>query len=194
MRSGSGKSAVVRKIALCAMLMALSTVIGILCKDWCTWGVYYRLTFENFPVIIAGFLFGPFWGAAVGAGADVVSCLMSTNPAVNYVITLGAAMVGLCAGIVPLIVKAVSGGIRFRLSLALAVASAHLFGQVIIKSIGKIFYFSMPKEGIFVGAGFSLVVGTVEYFLIRKLLSNREIRSHLSGLSPVLSAENAEEK
>lgn len=191
MRTASNGSRTVRKITLCAMLMSLSVVIGIICKNWFTIGVYYRVTFENFPVIIAGFLFGPLWGAAVGAGADVVSCLLSTNPAVNFVITIGAATVGLLSGLVPLVFR--RARVPFSLKLALSVASAHLIGQVAIKSIGKIMYFGMPVYGIFIGLGISAVVGTAEFFFIRLLLSNSEIASHLADITDNLPGKRKED-
>ena len=49
---------------------------------------------------------------------------------------------------------------------AFAVASAHIIGQVIIKSIAKILWLGMPTVGAFIGLGVSLVVGTVEFFAI----------------------------
>ena len=191
MRTASNGSHTVRKITLCAMLMALSVVIGVACKNWFTWNLYYRVTFENFPVIIAGFLFGPLWGAAVGAGADVVSCLLSTNPSVNFVITIGAATVGILSGLIPLLFRRTRA--PFSLKLALAVAAAHLFGQVVIKSIGKIMYFGMPIYGIFIGLAISAVVGTAEFFFIRLLLSNAEIASHLSDITDMLPRKTKED-
>ena len=190
-RSGSSSS-LVRTLVLNAMLMALSVVIGIVCKTAFTWDVYYRVTFENFPIIISGFLFGPIWGAAVGAGADVVSCLCSPNPAVNPVITVGAAAVGIISGLVPMIFGKLSKKFRFSLSLAVSVALSHAIGQVLIKSIAKIVYFGMPKIGIVIGAAISLGVGTVEFFFIRTLLFNREIASHLSGVTRHLPSNGKE--
>jgi ECF transporter S component (folate family) len=165
------------------MLMALSVVIGILCKNFFTWGVYYRVTFENFPVILAGFCFGPLYGAVAAAGADVISCLCSTNPMVNPVITLGAAAVGFISGIVPYLFRRCGSAAGPRTVLAVTVALAHLIGQVLIKSVGKIWMFGMPWWGIFVGLGISVFVGCAEFFFIRSLLKNREIAESLRALA-----------
>ena len=165
------------------MLMALSVVIGILCKNFLTWGVYYRVTFENFPVILAGFCFGPLYGAAAAVGADVISCLCSTNPMVNPVITCGAAAVGFLSGLVPYLFRKTGSSAKPGAVLAVTVASAHLIGQVLIKSIGKMWMFGMPWYGIFVGLGISAAVGCAEFFFIRSLLKNPEISKSLEGLS-----------
>ncbi len=179
----NSSSSGLRKISITAMLMALSVVIGILCKNFLTWGVYYRVTFENFPVILAGFCFGPVYGAAAAVGADIISCLCSTNPMVNPVITCGAAAVGFLSGFVPYLFRKSGSKASLRLVLAVTVALAHLIGQVIIKSIGKMWMFHMPWYGIFVGLGISLVVGCAEYFFIRSILKNAEISKALEGLS-----------
>lgn len=154
-----------RVLAVAALLTALSVVIGIVCKNFLTFQIYYRITFENMPVILAGILFGPWVGGAVGLCADLISCLCSTNPAVNPLISLGAFCVGLMAGLGSRMVPKGS-----RLRLLLAVGLAHLVGQVCIKSVAKIVWFGMPWWGVFICAGISLVVGTIEFFLLRELL------------------------
>ena len=156
----------VQVLTLSAMLTATGVVIGILCKNFMTFNVYYRFTLENLPVIMAGLLFGPLVGAAVGGSADIISCLCSTNPALNPVITLGAIAVGLCAGIVPqFIIRRRGTG-----QIVLATALAHIIGQVGIKSIGKVLWFGMPVWGIFIGLGVSFVAGAVECFIIHGVM------------------------
>ncbi len=166
----------VRVLTASALLAALSAVIGILCKNLFTFNVYYRVTFENAPVILAGILFGPGVGAAVGVCGDAVSCLMSTNPALNPVISLGAAAVGAMAGIAPYIIRKSK-----RAQTALAVILAHLVGQVAVKSVGKILYFSMPWQGVFIGLGISLAVGVAEWLLLCWLRNVRGLDRLMGG-------------
>ncbi len=156
----------VKKLTICAMLTAVSVVIGIICKNFFTFGIYYRVTFENMSVIMAGALFGPVAGAMVGAAADVVSCLCSTNPAVNPVITLGAAVVGASAGVIARYVIPK----RSDAQLALAAGTAHLLGQVAVKSVAKMIWFGMPWWGSLIGLGISAVVAPLEFLAIRTLL------------------------
>ena len=167
----------VKVLTLTAMLIAMSVVIGILCKNFLTWNIYYRFTLENLPIFFVAIAFGPFMGAAAGVIADLVSCLCSTNPAVNPIISIGALMVGLMAGLISHHIKFNSDLIRIICS----VAAGHIVGQVGIKSIGKILWYGMPWYGIFIGLGFSVVAGAIEVFLLRYLFKNKGIQSSLKG-------------
>lgn len=168
----------VKALTLAAMLIAMSVVIGILCKNFLTWNIYYRFTLENLPVFFAGVAFGPFVGAAVALCADLISCLCSTNPALNPLISLGALAVGFLGGFV-------SHHLSFRSEnarLLCTVALGHLIGQVGLKSLAKILMYGMPWYGIFLGLGFSVLAGTIEFFLLRALFRNGSIRSGLKGI------------
>jgi len=159
------------RLTLAAMLMAMSFVAGLFCKNFLTFGIYYRVTFENLAVILAGILLGPFYGAAVGIGEDVISCLMSTNPAVNPVITAGAAMVGFLSGLIAKYIIRKHSLIQY----IAAAYIAHLVGQVLIKSVGKIFYFGMPWYGIFIGLAISLAVAAVEVAIIALIMKTKPV-------------------
>lgn len=167
---------VTKVLTTAALLAALSAVIGILCKNMFTFNIYYRITFENAPIILAGLLYGPVVGAMVGVCADAVSCLMSSNPALNPIISLGAAAVGAISGLVPMVLRR-----GVRLQTAVAVALAHLIGQVGIKSIGKILYFGMPWQGIFIGLGVSVIVGIFEAMLICWMRTNKGLVKFMGG-------------
>ena len=168
--------AVTRILTTAALLAALSAVIGIICKNLFTFNIYYRLTFENAPIILAGLLYGPLVGAMVGICADAVSCLMSTNPALNPIISLGAAAVGAISGAIPMVIRR-----GVKLQTATAVFLAHLIGQVGIKSIAKMIYFSMPWQGIFLGLVFSAIVGVMEYLLLSWMRTNKGLVKFMGG-------------
>lgn len=168
----------IKRLTFAALMCAMSIVIGIICKNLLTYAVYYRITFENMPIILAAFLLGPVYGVFVGVGADIISCLCSTNPAVNPIITLGAASVGLISGIIPMIFRK-----RNTFTLALSVSLSHVIGQVAIKSVAKILYFGMPKIGILIGLGFSVFAGSVEFILIRLILKNQALKKQLDKLN-----------
>ena len=122
-----------------AMLTALSIVIGIFCKNFLNFGLgLFRITFENFPIILAGIMFGPVAGAFVGIAADVLSYVLSTQSlAITPVVTLGAALVGCVSGVVSRYIVKKQGSLR----IVVSVLSAHLVGSVIVKSIGLFVYY-----------------------------------------------------
>ena len=122
-----------------AMLAAMGVVIGIFCKNFLNFGNgLFRITLENFPVIIAGLAFGPVVGACVGAVADIISYMLSTQSfAISPIVTLGAAMVGAVSGLVSHYVIKREGNARVIVS----VAAAHLVGSILIKSLGLFAYY-----------------------------------------------------
>ena len=122
-----------------AMLAAISVVIGIFCKNFLNFGNgLFRITLENFPIILAGIAFGPVVGACVGAVADIISFMLSTQTlAISPIVTLGAAAVGAVSGLMSHYVIKREGNARVILS----VAAAHLVGSIIIKSVGLFMYY-----------------------------------------------------
>ena len=131
----------VRILATAAMLGALSVVIGIFCKNFLNFaGGLFRITFENFPIILSGILFGPAVGAAVGIVSDMVSYFLSTQSfAISPIVTLGAALVGAVSGIVSnYIIKK-----RGRLQVIASVVAAHAIGSLAVKTFGIFAYYDL---------------------------------------------------
>ena len=160
----------VRVLVFSAMLAAISVVIGIFCKNFLNFGNgLFRITFENFPIILAGIAYGPVAGACVGAVSDIVSYILSTQSfAISPIVTIGAAMVGAVSGIVSHYVVRREGLIRILLS----VISAHAVGSLIIKSIGLFMYYEwlvlwrIPTY---------IIIGVLEALLICALYKNKYI-------------------
>ena len=129
----------VKTLTTAAMLTALSVVIGIFCKNFLNFGMgLFRITFENFPIILSGIMFGPWVGAFVGIASDVLSYILSTQSfAITPVVTLGAALVGVVSGAVSHYVVKKEGAFRIIAS----VVAAHFVGSIIVKSIGLFVYY-----------------------------------------------------
>ena len=155
------------RITMLAMLTAISVVVGIVCKNAFTFMIYYRFTLENIGVLAAG--------AIVGFASDAISCLLSTNPQLNPMISLGAITVGAVSGFASRLLSRAKPALRY----AVAVSTSHILGQVLIKSVGKMWYFGMPWYGIFIGLGFSALAGAVEYAVIMTLSKNKQISEFL---------------
>ena len=170
----------IKRLAFAAMLTAMSVVIGIFCKTALNFADgLFRITFENMPIILAGIIFGPIVGGAVGVASDLLSYLLSgqTYPP-NLVVTLGAAVIGIIAGIVAKYIIRKRGTLQF----IVAGASAHLVGSVIIKSVGLFIFYNwlvlwrIPTY---------LVITTVEVILLILLYKNKAIKKIIDKLSPV---------
>ena len=123
----------ITRVTTAAMMTALSVVIGIFCKNYLNFGAgLFRITFENLPIILCGIVSGPIIGGAVGLLSDMISYLLSAQAyPPNLIVTLGATMIGVISGVVPMIVRK-KGTPQIILSGALA----HLVSSMIIKPIG----------------------------------------------------------
>ena len=92
----------VKAMTLAAMLVAMSVLIGIFCKNFLNFGGgLFRITFENLPIILSGILYGPIVGCLVGVCSDFVSYIFSSQifPP-NLIVTVGAGAVGVVSGTV----------------------------------------------------------------------------------------------
>lgn len=124
-----------RKIALVSALAAASIVLGKLLAI--NIGASNRISFENLPVLFAGLYLGPVYGMLCGTVADLVGSLM-VGYAINPIITVGAASIGLVAGLVFRLAK------RTPFRCALSVLSAHLIGSIVIKTAGLVIFYHLP--------------------------------------------------
>ena len=169
----------IKKLAFAAMLTAMSVVIGIFCKTALNFADgLFRITFENMPIILAGIIFGPIIGGAVGVASDLLSYLLSgqTYPP-NLVVTLGAAVIGIISGIVAkYIIKR-----RGRLQFIVAGASAHLVGSVIIKSAGLFVFYNwlvlwrIPTY---------MLIASIEVIMLTLLYKNKAVKRMIDKISP----------
>ena len=131
----------------------------------------FRVTFENLPIMLSGFCFGPVVGGMVGIATDLISYLLSnqTLPP-NEWVTVGAFLIGFLSGVffyVPFRKRTIR--IVFSASLA------HLIGSVIVKSIGLYRYYGIAV--LWRIPLYSLVIIPIEIFLLctlfrRKSFSN----------------------
>lgn len=161
----------VRYLTLTAMLVAMSVVIGIFCKSVLNFGGgLFRITFENFPIILAGITLGPLTGGVVGAASDLVSYLLS--PQVyppNLIVTLGAFFIGVISGIVAkYVVKK-----RCTLQIAISGGTAHVIGSMIIKSIGLYTFYGWA---VLWRVPMYLVIASFEVIIICLLFKNSAFR------------------
>ncbi len=160
-----------RALCFAAMLAAMSLVLGKFLQIPNPFQEIIRISFENLPIILAGMTMGPLVGALTGVVADLLGCALY-GYAVNPIITLGGAAVGLIAGILsnyvirrPLILRVI-----------VSVTLAHLIGSVFVKSLGlAAWYLSSYSMGFWelvlwralTYAIIAVAEGTILYLLLR---------------------------
>ena len=157
-----------KKLVFGAMMTALCVVIGLVCKTYLTFGAI-RITFENLPVLLAGIVLGPVYGAVVGIASDLISAPLS-GFGINPVITLGAALIGFVSGILSNhVLKKKS-----FLSITASCITAHSVGSMLVKSAGLLMY-SYPIQMVLLRVPLYLAIGAVESYFIYCLLKNKAI-------------------
>ena len=158
----------IKRITTAAMIIAISIVISTICKNYLNIGNgVFRITFENLPIIMAGILYGPFVGGAVGIATDIVSFFMSSQAyPIMPMVTLGAAMVGVVSGFMAKYIIRQKG----MKQIIISGIFAHLIGSMIIKTIGLYPIYSVL---VFVRIPIYLVIASIEIFLLCQLFKRK---------------------
>ncbi|MCI8590712.1 MAG: folate family ECF transporter S component [Clostridiales bacterium] len=158
------------KLVMCGLLAAMTVVIGTVCKLYFTFGSI-RITFENLTVLLSGILFGPVAGGLVGACADLITCVTSSQPSINPLITLGAASVGFFAGLMSRLFKNARGILR----LLPCVFIPHVIGNLIIKNIA-LYLMGFHPYSLLLRIPTYLGIAVFECLLLYFIVKNKEIR------------------
>lgn len=169
-------------LCFAGILVAMSIVLGKFLQIPNPFQEFIRISFENLPIMIAGFALGPIAAALVGVTADLIGCLLY-GYAINPIITLGAAAVGLTSGLLsnyvirkPLILK-----------VGVSVTAAHLIGSVLIKSYGLAkWYLSKYELGYWEFVAWRLVnyvlIATAECIIIYFMFRNRAFKNQIERM------------
>ncbi len=132
-----------RRLVICAMLTALGVVLGgLLNIPAMPLGVYsLKIGFGALPVILAGVLFGPGYGAMVGGITDFLQALLFPKGAYVPFFTI----VGTFFGLIPGLFFANGQEPKFG-RILLAVATGQLVASVVLNTLLLIWLYSMPWE------------------------------------------------
>ena len=124
---------------LCALTVILAQYASIKI------GSSIRIGFGSLPIFLAGLLFGPWVGLAVGLVGDLVGCAMYYGlGSLIPLVTLGMMAEGFLAGIL--------GKKLTAFSVTFSTFLAHIVGSLILKSLGLWLRYSMPLETLGVRA------------------------------------------
>lgn len=164
----------------CVIVMALFTALGIVLGKYLSVTIppNFRISLENTPAILAALTYGPIAGMVVGGLADVLGSLM-VGYTINPIITAGAMLIGLSAGIFgKLLLKdnitltKIGGYLRCLLT----VSAAHLIGSVIVKTYGLYLYYGSPFfPTLLARLGIYTVTAVAEAVIIDVLYTNKII-------------------
>lgn len=165
---------------------SLMVAISIVCGKYLAipGGEVLRFSFENLPIMMAGMLFGPAVGIAVGVVADLVGCIL-VGYTVNPLVTLGAAAIGFVSGFVwMLLVRRKTGS--YAVNVILSVASAHIVGSVVIKTFGLAAYYAFPLWELMLWRLLNYaIVGAIEGTLLFILMKNKLLVKQFSVITSV---------
>ena len=171
-----------RALCLAALLAAMSMILGKFLQIPTPFSTLVRISFENLPIVLAGLLLGPLAGAMTGAVADLVGCLLY-GYSINPLITLGAAAVGLMAGLAALL----AARLPLLARLITAELAAHAAGSLFIKTAGLAkWYLAEYNMGFWQLFGWRAInyaiITVLEVALLYLLLRHRGIAKQLERM------------
>ncbi len=159
-----------------ALLTALSIVLGKYLAIRV--GDTLRFSFENLPILLAGMAFGPAVGVLTAVAADLIGCLM-VGYAINPVITVGGALIGVLGGLLYRLLGKLPLGVR----VTFATFIAHLVGSVVIKTFGLSAFYDLPLWELALWRLLNYaVVGGAETALLYVIFKSKAIRSQLDAI------------
>ena len=157
-----------RTLTVLALLIAMSIVFS---RVLSISTGFVRFNLGSLPVLLAGILFGPGAGFAVGALADMIGGVLA-GYAINPLITLGAAAIGLVGG---LLWQKLPRALRLGQRLLLSVLAAHVVGSIVINSLALRIFYGYAWSVLAARIPNALVLTAVNTVLLRLLLENKAI-------------------
>jgi len=149
----------VRTLTAMALLIAMSIVFS---RVLSISTGFVRFNLGSLPVLLAGILFGPWAGFVVG---------MVAGYAINPLITLGAASIGLVGGLGWQKLSHLRTGNRLWCS----VLAAHFVGSMVINSLALHIFYGYAWAVLIARIPNALVRTAVNTVLLRILLENRAL-------------------
>jgi len=131
-----------------------------------------RVTFENLPLILSGYILGPVAGLLTGFTADIVSTAATYGiGGINPILTVGAASVGFTAGILS------HYAFRKRTLIHILATSfiSHFVGNMLIKTVGLWFYYHTPPVEIITRIIIYICIALTEGLLLTTILRSKGI-------------------
>ena len=157
-----------RTLTVLALLIAMSIVFS---RVLSISTGFVRFNLGSLPVLLAGIVFGPGAGFAVGALADMIGGILA-GYAINPLITLGAASIGLVGG---WLWQALPHTLRLGQRLLLSVVAAHVVGSIIINSLALHIFYGYAWSVLVARVPNALILTAVNTVLLRLLMENKAV-------------------
>ena len=156
-----------RTLTVLALLIAMSIVFS---RVLSISTGFVRFNLGSLPVLLAGIVFGPGAGFAVGALADIIGGILA-GYAINPLIALGAASIGLVGGWLWQTLHTLRLGQR----LLLSVVAAHVVGSIVINSLALRIFYGYAWSVLAARIPNALVLTAVNTVLLRLLMENKAV-------------------
>lgn len=169
----------IHRIVMGALLVALGVVLGgmLSIPGFLLGGYTVKVGLGTLPIILAGVLYGPGWGAIVGIAVDVLQALIFPKGAYIPLFTLVSALFGLIPGFFFWKKKDFS-----FLRLLAAIACGQFIGSVVCNTILLMVLYGYPFEIIIarlINQVIMIPLYTVLVYYILKVLKKTNVLSKL---------------
>ncbi len=168
-------------IKLLTMLSLLSA-IGIILGKYLALNItpYIRFSIENLSILFAGMAFGPIYGMIVGIVQDVVGCIC-VGYAINPIVTLGCAVIGLSSGLFFKVLKEKPMTLRIIISVTVS----HIIGSVLIKSLGLSIFYNMPFVTTLAWRSLNyVIIDVIEILMLKIMVNSKQLLSKIAEIAP----------
>ena len=154
-----------RTLTVLALLIAMSIVFS---RVLSISTGFVRFNLGSLPVLLAGIVFGPGAGFAVGALADMIGGILAGYA----LIALGAAAIGLVGG---LLWQKLPHALRLGQRLLLSVLAAHVVGSIVINSLALRIFYGYAWSVLAARIPNALILTAVNTVLLRLLMENKAV-------------------
>ncbi len=166
-----------KALVICALLTALSIIFGKFLN--LPIGETLRFSFENTPLFLAGYMFGPLVAGTVGLIADVLGSILR-GYAINPIITFGAVFMGVSSGLLFRLLKNSPVFLKTLCSVGLS----HITGSVLIKTWGLSLMYGTPYLTLLpiraINYGIMIIIDiAVLYFILKNRAFKKLMESNL---------------
>lgn len=154
----------VYKIVVSGLLIALSIVLTrIFALNFIIAGIPgARLAIGFVPIILGSMLLGPYFGAGIGALADIIGFLFFPTGPYFLLVTLTSALVG----ILPYLIMRITSKLKSWLQLLLSVGITQIACSMFLQSLWLSIMMSQPYEVYFYPRVIVTMVTIPVYFLL----------------------------